>query len=283
VDGRIVFSATPATTGPTISGLSDGDEITIAVNGGGTSQFSRFRARQCKPNQPVNNVTEFNPQVANHCSAATLGAGSPGAFVDSGPLPPGTGSVQITFRVGIGVAPDVISAVDDELIPGFTCDESTVCLLVVNAEVTTGSGSSNLLSFPLRFGAAATAPGQAHRGLGGRRERPGDRVLGGARVRRRVTHHVLRGHLLAGGPDLHLGERPVVVCGVGVDERDRLHVHGHRIERDRCRPALGPVFPSDPEGSGQSVHRAATHPDPGFPLQQPGRAVLDPLGGGNDP
>ncbi|WP_334142245.1 fibronectin type III domain-containing protein, partial [Rhabdothermincola sp.] len=150
----------PNSTGPTITGLSDGDQLTIAVDGGTSSKFSRLRARQCRPNQPVNNVTEFNPQITNYCSAATLGSGSPAAYVDSGPLPPGTGQVQIAFRVGVGTAPDVVSAVDDELIPGFTCDEANVCRLVINAEVTSGSGSSNLLSFPLQFGNPVTVPGK---------------------------------------------------------------------------------------------------------------------------
>lgn len=143
--------------GPTIS-VSDGQELTITVSSA-TLNFSRLRARQCKQSAPVNNGMDFNPQVSNLCSAGTLGAGSPNAFVDSGPRAPGTTSVTITFKVGVGTAPDVVSAVDDELIPGFTCGPTGACKVVVNAEVTTVPATSNYLSFPLQFGTSCGAAG----------------------------------------------------------------------------------------------------------------------------
>lgn len=141
--------------GPTIP-VVDGQELTISVSSSSVS-FSRLRARQCKQSVPVNNGMDFNPQVSNYCSAGTLGAGSPSAYVDSGPRAPGTTSISITFRVGEGTAPDVVSAVDDELLPGFACGPTGACKLVVNAEITTSPATSNYLSFPLQFGTSCGA------------------------------------------------------------------------------------------------------------------------------
>jgi hypothetical protein len=151
--------AFPNQTGPTISGLDDGDVVEIALTQApGSGTFSRLRARQCADDRPVNNQTEFNPQIFNRCSAATLGAGSDTAFVDSGPVPPGTTEMDIEFVVGEGTAPDVISAFDGELYPGFDCGPGDPCRLVVNVEATNVPGSSNYLSFPIEFAGAATAP-----------------------------------------------------------------------------------------------------------------------------
>lgn len=146
--------------GPTIPNVNNGDTVTVTVAdaaGGPDTNFARLRVRQCAANREVSNNTEFNPQITNRCSSVTLGAGSTNAFVDSGPVAPGTTSLSATFRIGAGTAPQIEDPVFGEIIPGFQCGVGNACKIVVNAEVSTGTGSSNYLGFPITFFAAPPA------------------------------------------------------------------------------------------------------------------------------
>lgn len=140
-------------SGPTLPNLTDGQSLTIKVDGTSSgANFSRLRARQCKAGVAINNGTAFDPYTFNRCSQSTLGAGSPDAFVDSGPIAPGVTTSTITFKVGAGAAPALAEgAIDGLPYPGFTCGTGGACVVVVDAEVTTGGGSSNYLSYPLSF------------------------------------------------------------------------------------------------------------------------------------
>jgi hypothetical protein len=161
--GGTTYSYPNGGPGPTIPDVTDGQEVSVTINdapGGATVTFSRLRIRQCALDRVVNNNTEFNPQIFNRCSAAQLGAGSPQAYVDSGPVPPGTTTITTGFRIGEGTAPDVISAFDGELYEGFDCGPGNPCKLVVNAEVTTTPGSSNYVSFPISFFEEPPPPGE---------------------------------------------------------------------------------------------------------------------------
>jgi hypothetical protein len=143
--------------GPTIPNVNNGDTVGVAIAdaaGGPDTNFARLRVRQCAGNREVSNNTEFNPFVTNRCSSVTLGSGSTNAFVDSGPVAPGTTSLSTTFKIGTGTAPDVEDPVFGTNLPGFTCGAGNACKLVVNAEVSTGVGSSNYLGFPITFFAA---------------------------------------------------------------------------------------------------------------------------------
>jgi hypothetical protein len=140
--------------GPSIPGVEDGDTVAIQIQdaaGGPTVNFARLRARQCAGNRGVSNNTEFTPSVTNRCSSVTLGGGTPGAFVDSGPVAPGTTALSLNYTIGAGSAPDVVEPIFGDTIPGFDCGPGAPCKIVVNAEVTTGTGSSNYLSFPITF------------------------------------------------------------------------------------------------------------------------------------
>jgi hypothetical protein len=146
--------------GPTIPNVNNGDTVTVTVAdaaGGPDTNFARLRVRQCAGNREVSNNTEFNPQITNRCSSVTLGAGSTNAFVDSGPVAPGTTSLTTTFKIGAGTAPQIEDPVFGEIIPGFSCGVGNACKIVVNAEVATGSGSSNYLGFPINFFTAPPA------------------------------------------------------------------------------------------------------------------------------
>ena len=143
--------------GPTIPNVADGDEATITIadaTGGPDVNFARLRARQCATDREVSNNIEFTPEVTNRCSSATLGSGSPLAFVDSGPVAPGTTAITINFTVGDGTAPDVEDPIFGEVLPGFECGAGSPCKIVLNAEVASGVGSSNYLGFPIVFGSA---------------------------------------------------------------------------------------------------------------------------------
>ena len=143
--------------GPTIPNVHDGDTVTVAVAdaaGGPDTNFARLRVRECAGTREVSNNTEFNPQITNRCSSVTLGAGSSNAFVDSGPVAPGTTSLSTTFKIGAGTAPDVEDPVFGANLPGFACGTGSPCKLVVNAEVSSGLGSSNYVGFPISFFAA---------------------------------------------------------------------------------------------------------------------------------
>ncbi len=152
----------PTSTGPTISGVSDGQTMTVGLDGNSPpnatqSAFSRLRVKQCKGGTTVNNIADFDPFTTNKCTSVPLGAGTD--FVDSGPLAPGTTTASVSFKAGVGTAPDVISGFDGSTLPGFTCDATHPCQLVLNVQVTSGAGSNNFLSFPIQFASAATAPG----------------------------------------------------------------------------------------------------------------------------
>ena len=148
--------------GPTIPNVANGDEATITIAdaaGGPDVNFARLRARQCASDREVTNNIEFTPEVTNRCSSTTLGLGSPAAFIDSGPVEPGTTEITIDFKVGTGTAPDVEDPIFGEILPGFDCGAGDPCKIVVNAEVSSSVGSSNYLAFPITFGGASTAPG----------------------------------------------------------------------------------------------------------------------------
>jgi hypothetical protein len=147
--------------GPAIPNVTNGDNVTVTVAdaaGGPDTNFARLRVRQCAGNREVSNNTEFNPQITNRCSSVTLGAGSTNAYVDSGPVAPGTTSLTTTFRIGAGTAPQIEDPVFGEIIPGFTCGVGNACKIVVNAEVATGTGSSTYLGFPINFLAPNGSP-----------------------------------------------------------------------------------------------------------------------------
>ena len=149
-------------SGPTLPNVANGDEVTVDIAdaaGGPDVNFARLRARQCAGDREVSNNTEFNPFVTNRCSSVTLGDGSTDAFIDSGPVAPGTTALSISFTIGTGTAPDVEDPVFGTNLPGFQCGSGHPCKLVVNAEVSSSVGSSNYLGFPMSFAAAATIPG----------------------------------------------------------------------------------------------------------------------------
>jgi hypothetical protein len=161
VNGTI-YSYPDGGPGPTIPNVADGDDVTIDIAdspGGPDVNFARLRARQCAGDREVSNNTEFNPFVTNRCSSVTLGAGSTNAFVDSGPVAPGTTALSVAFKIGEGTAPDVEDPVFGTNLPGFTCGAGNPCKIVVNAEVTTGIGSSNYLGFPITLSGPASVPG----------------------------------------------------------------------------------------------------------------------------
>ena len=152
----------PNSHGPTISAVTDGQTMTVAIDGNSPpnaseSAFSRLRVKQCKGGTTVNNIADFDPFTTNKCTSVPLGAGDD--FKDSGALAPGTKSANVSFKAGIGTAPDTISGFDGSTLPGFTCDATHPCQLVLNVQVTSGSGSNNFLSFPIQFAGAATVPG----------------------------------------------------------------------------------------------------------------------------
>ena len=151
----------PTSTGPTINGVVNGQSMNVGIDGSvppnaTLSAFSRLRVRQCKGGTTVNNLADFDPYTTNKCTSVPLGAGSD--FVDSGQLVPGTTAASVAFKAGIGTAPDTISGFDGSTLPGFTCDATHPCQIVLNVQVTSGIGSNNFLSFPINFAAAATAP-----------------------------------------------------------------------------------------------------------------------------
>jgi hypothetical protein len=153
------YTYTAGPSGPTLPALVDGQEVTISVDQAGTtSTFARVRVRQCKI-ATVNNDAQFNPQISNRCSSAQLGAGESLAYRDTGPLTPGSTDAVTTFKVGVGDAPDVVSQVTGQTLPGFTCDADNSCKIVVNVEVDSLPLSSNYLSFPIQFASEQTEPG----------------------------------------------------------------------------------------------------------------------------
>ncbi len=147
----------PGLHGPTITNVTDGQSFTVNVNGAASSSaFARVRVRQCTASANVNNISDFDPFTTNKCTSVPLGAGD--AFKDSGALAPGTSTASVTFKVGIGTAPDTISGFDGSTLPGFTCDSTHPCRLVVYTSVSSGAGSTNFESYLLNF-AAPTSTG----------------------------------------------------------------------------------------------------------------------------
>ena len=142
----------PNAVGPTITGVTDGQSMTVSVNGtASSSTFARLRIRQCTGTANVNNIADFDPFTTNKCTSVPLGGGD--AFKDSGPLTPGTSSVSVTFKVGTGTAPDTTSGFDGSTLPGFTCDATHPCKLVAYTSVSSGVGSTNFESYPINFAA----------------------------------------------------------------------------------------------------------------------------------
>ncbi len=142
----------PDAVGPTISGVSDGQTMTVSVNGtASSSTFARVRVRQCTGTANVNNIADFDPFTTNKCTSVPLGGGD--AFKDSGALAPGTSTASVSFKVGIGTAPDTISGFDGSTLPGFTCDATHPCKLVAYTSVSSSGGSTNFQSYPINFAA----------------------------------------------------------------------------------------------------------------------------------
>ena len=82
-----------------------------------------------------------------------------------------------------------------------------------------------------------------------------------AGLRRRRGDQRLHGHELAGRADLH-HERRAFLRGHGADERDQLHVRGHRDQRHRHRPRLERLERRHPEGAADDQLRPARRPQP---------------------
>ena len=152
----------PTSHGPTISGVSDGQSMTVSIDGNSPpnateSAFSNLRVRQCKGGTTVNNIVDFDPFTTNKCTSVGLGAGDD--IVDTGPLVPGTTTASVVFKAGIGTAPDTISGFDGSTLPGFTCDAANPCQIVMNVQVTSGVGANVFLSYPIEFSGVADVPG----------------------------------------------------------------------------------------------------------------------------
>ncbi len=227
----------PNATGPTIE-VADGTPLTVEVSG---DSFARLQARQCTGTSSVSNSAEFNPDFFNLCTSATLGAGEPGGFRDSGPVAPGTSEITIPFAVGAGVAPELESQITGEINPGFTCGPGNDCQLVVRVEVSGGVGSSNFLSFPLSFGPAETVPSAptavtAAPGNGEATVSWSVPVSNGGAA---ITGYTVTAS--PGGGSCVWVAGPLSCVVAGLVERHRLHVHGDGDELGGYRPAVGTV------------------------------------------
>jgi hypothetical protein len=140
----------PNSTGPTITNVTNGQSFTVSVNGAASgSAFARVRVRQCTAAANVNNIADFDPFTTNKCTSVPLGAGD--EFKDSGALAPGTSTASVTFKVGTGTAPDTVSGFDGSTLPGFTCDSTHPCRLVIYTSVSSLPGSTNFNSYKLNF------------------------------------------------------------------------------------------------------------------------------------
>ncbi len=263
----------PNTTGPTIP-VEDGTPLTVEVSG---DTFARLQARQCKGGVPINNSADFNPDFFNLCTSATLGDGEPLGFRDSGPVAPGTTSIEIPFAVGAGTAPELESQITGEINPGFTCGVGNNCQLVVRVEVSAGVGSSNFLSFPLSFDPPPSRSRRADRRHRHRRQRQRRGVVDGTRIERWRPDHRL--HRDRGTGRRHLHHRHPRLHGRRAHQRRRLHVHRDRDQQRRHRPGVGSFGGGHPDrATGELVHAPRSGAHPRLAIGLAGRPLLDAVG-----
>ena len=141
--------------GQTITGLSDGDVVAVHVDAQAppnavASSIFGIEGRECSNAAPISNLFDYTPTQGGNCANVALGAGSAHPVVGVAP-PNATG--DMSFAVGVGT-----TTFNDEDLNShtITCDATHVCKLVVRLSV---PSADDYVSFPISFGAAATAPG----------------------------------------------------------------------------------------------------------------------------
>jgi Fibronectin type III domain len=140
--------------GQTITGLSDGDVVAVHVDAQAppnavASSIFNIEGRECSSAAAINNLFDYTPTQGGNCANVALGAGSSHPVV--GVAPPNKVG-DMNFAVGVGT-----TFQDEDLTSHIiTCDTTHVCKLVLRLSV---PGGDEWVSFPINFGAAATAPG----------------------------------------------------------------------------------------------------------------------------
>ena len=141
--------------GQTMTGLSDGDVVSVHVDAQAppnavASSIFGIEGRECSNAAPIDFLFDYTPTQGGNCANVALGAGSLHPVV--GVAPPNNVG-DMTFSVGVGTT----TFNDEDLVSHtITCDATHACKLVVLLSV---PGNTDFVSFPISFGAAATAPG----------------------------------------------------------------------------------------------------------------------------
>ncbi len=141
--------------GQTMTGLSDGDVVSVHVDAQAppnavASSIFGIEGRECSDAAPIDFLYDYTPTQGGNCANVALGGGSLHPVVGIAP-PNAVG--DMTFAVGVGTTTFQDEDLNSHTI---TCDATHVCKLVVLLSV---PGDTDFVSFPISFGAAATAPG----------------------------------------------------------------------------------------------------------------------------
>ncbi len=141
--------------GQTITGLSDGDVVAIHVDAQSppnavASSIFGIEGRECSDAAPVSNLFDYTPTQGGNCANVALGAGS---LHPTAATAPPNATADMNFAVGVGTTTFTDEDLNSHTI---TCDSTHVCKLVVRLAV---PSADDYVSFPISFGAAATAPG----------------------------------------------------------------------------------------------------------------------------
>lgn len=146
-----VYSPAPI---PTISGLSDGDTISIQVDAKPASAIFGVEARECAGSANISNLSDFSPFQSGQCILTALGTGD--LHTSTATAPPNQ-TASLDFKVGEGT--ETFLEQDGVTSSTITCDDTHPCQLVLREQTSGSDNPDNYIHYNLSFGAAATVPG----------------------------------------------------------------------------------------------------------------------------
>ncbi len=134
----------------TLTGLNDGDTVTLTINATSPATTNGFEVRQCRGGANITNDFGFDPSSSANCPdaefSATMQSGAYATYTAGPPFSTVTG----TFKVGTGTRNTGLGTI--------TCDSANPCTLWLREAVNSGAVNTAWTHFNLQFAAAPAPP-----------------------------------------------------------------------------------------------------------------------------